>query len=78
MCELHIEFEITDPLIIDEKLAAVLKYLPDVMMDSGFPVTGLYFSKTIFKCHEDQMQQVQDGFMRENNIQSLVFSSYVV
>lgn len=58
LCELHTEFEITDSLIIDEKLVADLKYLPDVMMNSGFPVTGLYQSKKILKCHEDQTQQV--------------------
>lgn len=41
LCELHIKFEITDLLIIDEKLAANLKYLPNRMMNSGFSVTGL-------------------------------------
>lgn len=66
LCELHIKFEITDPLIIDENLAADLRYLPDTGLNSGFPVTGLYCSRTILKCHEDQIQQVQDGFITDN------------
>lgn len=67
LCELHIKFEITDPLIIDEK-SADLKCLPDAIMRSGFSETGLNYSKTILRFHEDKIQQFQGGLMIENNI----------
>lgn len=61
LCELYVGFEIADPLVIDEKLVADLKYLPDAMMSSGFSETGLNCSKTILRFHEDRIQQFQVG-----------------